>query len=227
MRPLPRLAWAYIGSVAAVSLILLVSLFPANALGKPEGLALAAVAILILLITETHQVPICSKTSITVSSAVIFAIILLVGPGLAAWIVTVGMALAYLYLKRRWYNVVFNVAAYALTVAGSGFVYRLIDTGTAVSLVSLSHLAALVMAGAAYFVINSGLVAGIVALREGRPWTDLWLEASRHSGAEYAAMICLGILAAFVYQSGWWALILIVLPLFMVYRSLRLQPHPA
>jgi len=182
---------------------------------------------LLLLVTETHQVPVAHKANVSISGAVIFASLLLLGTGLATWTAVIGMGLAYLYLRRKWYNVIFNVGACALTVASSSLVYHLVGNGVMPSLSSLTVLAALLLAGGVFFGLDTALVAGIISLREERPWLATWSEICGRSAGGYAAMISLGILAAAIYQAAWWALIFIALPLSMVHRSLRLSfPSP-
>lgn len=225
MSPPSRFTWAYIGSIACLGLIACLSTIPAIRWGDLDSLILAGGGALLLLVTETHQVPVSPKANVSISGAVLFALLLLLGPGLASWVAVIGMGLAYLYLRRRWYNVLFNAWACALTVVSSGLVYHLVGNGTKPTLSSLTVLAALLMAGVVFFGLDTALVAGIISLRERCSWPDTWLKICGRSAGEYAAMLSLGVLAAVAYQAAWWAVIFIILPLWILYRSLRLATH--
>lgn len=222
MSPPSRLTWVYIWGITCLGLVAFLATIPSINWGDLDSLILAGGGALLLLVTETHQIPVSPKANTSISGAVLFALLLLLGPGLTAWAAVIGMGLAYLYLRRRWYNVLFNTWACALTVVSSSLVYHLVGNGIKPSLSSLTVLAALLMAGAAFFGLNTALVAGIVSLRERRPWPDTWLKICGRNAGEYAAMISLGVLAAVAYQAAWWALVFIALPLWIIYRSLRL-----
>lgn len=173
-----------------------------------------------LLVAETHQIPLSHKIDITVSTAIIFAAVLLVGPALACWATGLGMGLAYVFLKRRWYNTAFNTAAYILTVAAAGLTYQLTNGGK-IAVSSSTSIPALSLAAIVYFVTNTGLVAVVVALREKRDVWYVWTDMFRKVASQYFALMLLGILMAMVYGYAWWALALIALPIVIVYHSLN------
>lgn len=221
MRPLPRSAWFYIWLVAFSAGAVLLWFFPLNVLSHPEKVVLAMLCVPALIATETHQIPIRNKTSVTVSTAIIFAAILILDIGLAAWATAIGLALAYLRLRRRWYNVLFNTSAYVLTVCGAGLAYRLLDDAAVVLFSSWANTSALLVAGLTYFLVNTVLVATIVDLRERRPLGNSWLTVSSAAGAEYLSMLLLGVVGTLLYDVNKFLLVLIIIPVIIVYDSYK------
>lgn len=226
MRHLPIAAQLYILGVMLVGGLTLWLYFPAltdTALGQ---IILALAAALSIVIAEIHRIPVLHRSAVTVTVGISFATILLLGAALATWTTAVGMTIAYgylnLYLKRRrWYNGAFNVGALVLTTAVSAFVYETIGGGRDTLLLSAQNVIALFSAGAAYFVINAGFVAIVVALRRQRdPWYT-WISLVEQTAAEYITLILLAILMAVAHNYRWWALILIAPPIIIVYHSLR------
>jgi len=220
LRDMPLAVRIYICGVMAsgVAALLLLSLRVSTV--EPSLILLTLLFALALLVAETHQIHVSYKISITVSSAVIFAAVLLLGPALACWATGLGMGLAYIYLKRKWYNVTFNIGAYVLTVASTGLTFQLTNGGE-IAVSSSTNIPALSLAAIVYFVANSGLVAVVVALREKRDAWYVWTDMLRQAASQQFALVQLGILTAMVYGYVWWAVALIALPVVIVYYSLN------
>ena len=218
LRDMPLAVRIYICGVMAsgVAALLLLSLRVSTV--EPSSILLTLLFAVALLVAETHQIHVSYKISITVSSAVIFAAVLLLGPALACWAAGLGMGLAYIFLKRKWYNVTFNTAAYILTVASAGLTYQLTNGG-AIAVSSSTNIPALSLAAIVYFGANSGLVAVVVALREKRDVWHVWTDMLRQAASQQFTLILLGILTAIVYGYAWWAVALIALPVVAVYYS--------
>jgi hypothetical protein len=81
-----------------------------------------------------------------------------------------------LFRRRKWYQALFNSAACALTVAAASFVF--FKTGGLSSNVDqiLSPLNAipLLLSGLTYFLLNTWLVSGVVALHRHEPVWTVW-----------------------------------------------------
>ena len=220
LRDMPLAAQIYICGVMASGVMALLLLSLRVSTVEPRLILLTFLCALALLVTHTHQIPVSYKITINVSTAVIFAAILLVGPALACWATALGVGLARIYLKRKWYNVTFNIAAYVLTVASAGLTYQLTNGGE-IAVSSSTNIPALSLAGIVYFVANSGLVAVVVALREKRDAWYVWTDMFRQAAPQYLALILLGVLTAMVYRYALWAIALIALPVVIVYYSLN------
>lgn len=222
MRPFPRIAWIYIGSVAVAASILLISYLPLAVLRQPETLALAIVSVLAIVFTGTHGIPIRQHIRVTLTTVVIFADVLLFDVGTAAWVVAVGQAWVFIRLKRRWYNTLFNAAAYVLTVFGSGLIYQWIDDRPPVLLGSVANAFAVLAAADFYYLANTALVTLMVDLREGRLPSTTWIATLRRAGTEYFTLILLGVLAALLYRVNRPLILLVVVPAAIVFDAFRM-----
>jgi signal transduction histidine kinase len=205
--------------VALAAAALLITYFPLNDLQQPERVILAALSILALVYLGTHGIPIRERVRVTLTTVIIFADVLLLPVGLAAWTTVIGLTWAFVRMRRRWYNTLFNASAYVLTVFGTGLLYAWLDDGPPVLFGSLANTLALIVAGAFYYLANTGLVALVVDLREGRTPASSWIPTMRSAGAEYFTLILLGILAALLYRVNRPLILLVVVPAAIVYDS--------
>ena len=162
----------------------------------------------------------------TVTSAIYIALILLVGPTVTLLPALVAIVGSHVILHRPWFKALFNLGQYTLTIGISGLVYQ----GTATLLGgeatpdynSAAGICALGTLSAAYFVVNSGLVAGVVSLTEGRPVLYVWNLANVETLVQYAGMIVGGIIIAMVWEIAPWSVLLVAVIVVGVYVSFSL-----
>lgn len=101
---------------------------------------------------------------VTLSTAFMFAVLLLSGPAMAITAQVVASVVSDVRARRMWWKTVFNAAQYALSVAGAAAVLIALDPGLrfGVSPFSLRLYIATLIAGLTSFVLNNLLV--VVAL---------------------------------------------------------------
>lgn len=225
MRPLSITARLYILSVILIGILTLGLHSPEVRAASLSDLIFAAAAALSITIALIHRIPVSHRIDITVTAGIAFAIILLQPFAWAIWTTMLGTALAYgylnLYLRRwPWYNGAFNVGAHVITAATSAFVYQNL-AGSSVFLRSPQNVMAVMAAGITYICVNTGLVALVIAVREGRNLWHTWVSGLEKTGPEYVTLILLGTLTAVAYNYHWWTISLMILPLVIVYHSLR------
>src|SRR5213075_1799385 len=76
---------------------------------------------------------------------------------------------------------------------------------------------------ATYFVFNTGLVAGAIALTSERTFLRVWREDFLWSGASYMVAGTAGALAAVVVTRGeHWKAMLLIAPVYLTYRTYEL-----
>jgi signal transduction histidine kinase/ActR/RegA family two-component response regulator len=173
----------------------------------------------------TLPIPIRNGSTLSVSYAANLMALLLLGlePALLVALVGVGLQCGY---RARWpyptYRTVFSLAAAALTMVATGVVFAWLG-GPAAPLDSLALAKPLVGAIAAYFVVNTGLVAGAIALSTGRSCLSIWRQDFLWSGASFMVAGTAGALAAAAVQSGeHWKAVLLVAPIYLIYRTYQL-----
>ncbi len=118
------------------------------------------------------------------------------------------------------HRTLFSMACLALTVQGTGTVYRWVGAEQAAGL--LAMLQPLLPATVAYFVINTALVATAVALSSREALWRVWRDNFLWSAPGYFVGALLAALVAFVadQQTYWWTALVLV-PLYLTYHSYR------
>ena len=128
--------------------------------------------------------------------------------------------------RKQWFKVVFNAAQYALTTAAGGFVIEafngrepLITDATA----GAGEVGVLLLAGAAYFVVNNVLTGVVVALAQSARVLPHIVAEVRTTGFTEPVLIALSPVFVIVTQSTPAVLPLLLVPVIGVYVSANLS----
>jgi len=221
----PLAARLYVAAVCAAGASAFVYLFPRT---FPRPVLFAALLIsagLTSLWKVNLPIALTSGSTLSVSYAANLTTLLLLGPEHAIVVAVVGVwAQCSYHVKRSYpfYRTLFSVAAEAVTMAATGLVYtRLGGTGIGPDVSTL--LKPVVGSIAAYFVCNTGLVAGAIALSTGRSIFRVWHDDFLWSGASFIVAGSAGALAAVVIDRGeLWKAVLMLAPIYLTYSTYRL-----
>src|SRR5262249_7190137 len=167
-------------------------------------------------------IPLASGSTLSVSYAANLTALLLIGP---QWALLVALAGAWtqcsLCVKRSYpaYRTAFSIAAEAVTMAATGVAYT--SLGGVVSPITFDAVAKpTVFAIAAYFVVNTGLVATAIALSSRRPLARIWREDFLWSVSSFIVAGSAGAFAAVLIARGQlWMAFLTTMPVYLVYRT--------
>ena len=165
-----------------------------------------------------------SGSTMSVSYAVDFAALLLIGPH-ETMLVAAGSALSQCYLNTKGrnplYRTLFSMASLVITVQAAGLVFHLLGyRGPGSPLADVAR--PLVGAATVYFLLNTGLVATAIALstreRIVTTWQTnfLWSAPSYFVGAGTAALA-----AKYIEHAGYWIAPLTFAPLYLTYRTYK------
>jgi diguanylate cyclase (GGDEF)-like protein/PAS domain S-box-containing protein len=207
----PRLNWSH-GALAATLTagVTLAFVTPLNA-GHRINLTLETVALLpaVLLLPAAHA-------------------------ALAAW---AGITLAHLIRPHAswlppnqrqisWAETLFNGASLALQAAAAGLALNFIGWKTAAPDFDLPMpLAAVLVAGAAIYLVQRVTLAGVISIQEGIPLPTVFYDSTvgkqPAEHVQYLAQLGVGLLAAVVADAHPWALSLILFPTTAVYVALQ------
>jgi diguanylate cyclase (GGDEF)-like protein/putative nucleotidyltransferase with HDIG domain len=227
MSRLPLAARVYVPAVIAVGAALLLLNLPTDALDRPWLL----IALVVLSsVTSIHKVSlplVRSDSTMSVSYAVDFASLLLLG---APRTMIVGAVSAFCQctfrIKERnpLHRTLFSMACLVVTVRAAGWVFEWLGgvPGGPFDLIALGK--PLVGAATAYFLCNTLLVAGAIALSTGQPVARVWHENFLWSAPSYFVGAGAAALATWVvsaYPARWLA-ILAAAPLYLTYRSYKI-----
>ena len=225
MRTLPLPAKLFVCAVIAVGAALLVFFFPLKTFESPS---LFLLLLTLSSITSVFKVtlPLArSGSTMSVSYAVDFASLLLLGPN-ETMIVAAASAWSQcsFRIKERnpAYRTLFSMACLVVTVQAAGTIY--IWLGGDPGRFDIGTLAKpLVGAATSYFLINTAMIATAIALSTRQSIVKIWNENFLWSAPSYfvgagAAALAVGV---FSLVSVRWLLPLAAAPLYLTYRSYK------
>ncbi len=169
---------------------------------------------------------ITGKAMESMASAVDIGLLVLLGYKPAIWIVAIAFALANVFFSRRvWYKAIFNAGQNVIALSAAGVVYGLlggrplVDDGGLAGLRGAALIVPWVAATIVYFVANTLLVSGAVALQSRRRLLATWREEYLyyHSILGSAALFFLSPLVVVSYLAvGFFGLIFFFVPLLLI-----------
>jgi diguanylate cyclase (GGDEF)-like protein/putative nucleotidyltransferase with HDIG domain len=222
MRRLPITARLYVASVIFAGVLLFAVCAPQMQFQQP----LLFVALLVLssasAALKVHLPLTAGKSTMSVSYAVDFASLLLLGPH-ETMLVAAGSALSQCTQNRKdpnpLYRTLFSIASLVITIQSAGLVFAALG-GSPSNLWLAAIARPLVGAATVAFLVNTGLVATAIALsthtRVTTVWHDnfWWIAPSYFVGAATSALA-----VTFVNHAGYWIAPITFAPLYLTYRT--------
>src|SRR5262245_33834721 len=221
-RVLPRIARLYAAAVIAAGVAAAFVLFPQQ---RPPA-ALFGALLLASCLTSIWKVnlpiPLSSGSTLSVSYAADLTALLLLGPRFALLVALAGAwAQCTFNVKRSYplYRTVFSIAAEAITMAATGAAY--VALGGRIAPLEFAAVAGpLVGAIAAYFIVNTGLVACAIALSTRQSPIAIWRDDFLWSAPSFIVAGSAGAGAAVVLARGQhWMAFLSIMPVYLIYRA--------
>jgi signal transduction histidine kinase/CheY-like chemotaxis protein len=221
----PRIAMIYVAGVIVAGASTLVALFP---LAYPRPWLFAGLMLASCLTSAWKvnlPIPLASSSTLSVSYAADLIALLLLGPKPAVLIASAGAWTQCTFkVKRRYpaYRTVFSVAAEAITMAATGLAYVSLR-GPLWPMTVNGLVGPLAAAMATYFVVNTSLIAGAIALSTGRSTWHVWRDDFLWSGASFMIAGSAGAVAAIVIARGdQWLAVFAIAPVYLTYRTYQL-----
>jgi signal transduction histidine kinase/ActR/RegA family two-component response regulator len=219
---LPRIAQVYVTLVVAAGAAGLVAWLPRT---YPEPILFAFLLIFGCVTSAwkvTLPLSLTSGSTLSVSYAADLMALLLLGPQHAVIVAVAGAWMQCTFRVKRPYPIYrtgFSMAAEAITMVATGLAY--VSLGGSPGLLDVSDIAKpLVGAIATYFFVNTGLVAGAIALSSGRTWWRVWHDEFVWSAPSFMVAGSAGALAAVVVDRGeHWQAVLLMAPVYLTYRT--------
>lgn len=216
MKNLTSKTQIYIKIVTALAIILLIYLLTNKVkynFSEMKGLLFFG---LVAFLTDAMPVSLPKGGFVAVTVAVIYACIVLFGPGIAALVAIVGIVTSsLLYPKDNpWYKVMFNCAQFTVAAGVSGLLYQFVGGRTWD--ISLVNIIPLIIAAVTYFGINTTAVTLILAfVHNVSPW-GIWIINFRGLASNYITLVPIGFLMAYLYKSsGPLAISIFIIPLLL------------
>ena len=211
----------YVIAVVVLGAYVFVAAFPLSLSQPLAFLALLAASCWTSVWKVQLVLPAATGSTLSVSYAANLMALLLLGAD-AALVVAVGGAWAQCTFRVRErfpvHQTIFSMAAEAVTMHASGMVYVLLSDGQPLQMTAIAK--PVVAAISTYFVVNTGLVAGAVALSSRQPVWKVWYDNFLWSGPSFMVAGGAGAFAAVVVTRGEYRLgILLFAPVYLTYRT--------
>ena len=219
---LPRVAQVYVAAITLIGAVVFVVALPHT---YPDPWLLASLLILACITSAwkvTLPLSLSSGATLSVSYAADLMALLLLGAGPAVIIAVAGAWMQCTFRVKQSYPLYrtgFSMSAEAITMVATGLTYATL--GGSAGAIDLSTIAKpLVGAIATYFVVNTSLVGGAIALSSGRSWWQVWHDEFLWSAPSFMVAGSAGALAAMVVQRGrHWEALLLLAPVYLTYRT--------
>jgi signal transduction histidine kinase/CheY-like chemotaxis protein len=213
----------YVTCVVVIGAIVVLALLPSEFPRPLLFAALAAASVLTSAWKVNLPIALASGSTLSVSYAANLTSLLLLGVRQATLIAVVGLYVQCTYkIRQRYplYRTLFSVAGEAITMGATGFAFTSLGAPAA-GILTFSALAKpLVGAIGTYFIVNTGLVAGAIALTTNRGVWSVWRDEFQWSGASFIVAGTAGAVAAVVIDHGSpWIALLMMAPVYLTYRS--------
>ena len=226
----PQAVRLYVSAVMAAGVVSLAALFP---VAYPQPIVFGMLLVTACLTASWKiNLPIAnllsrtdSGSTLSVTHAINLMALLMLGPRHAVPVEVAGAwAQCAFHVKQTYplYRTTFSMAAEAFTMMTSATVYAWLG-GEPGPMTFAASAKPLVGAIAAYFVVNTGLVAGAIALSTGRGLWPVWRDDFLWSGTSFMVAGTAGAGAAILINRGeQWVAVLMLAPVYLTYRMYRL-----
>jgi putative nucleotidyltransferase with HDIG domain len=220
-KPMDKWVLIYVLALVALGAYVLYILRPDTA-----GVNWLEVAAFGLIIFTAEAMPVelpRGRGTVSVSYAVIYAAILVLGPGTSTWLAAIA-TLRLLELTGRvpTLPLLFNRAQLALSAAAAGLTYVALG-GVPGHIDVMGTVWALIGAAAVYSLVNITTVVAVMSLSQKKSFWGIWVHDFRWMIPHYLALTPLGVLIAVVQaEVGLAGVLLLFGPLALARYSLQL-----
>jgi len=224
-RALPLAAQVYVTIVVGAGAAWLGLSLPATFADPVMFVSLAVFACVTSVWKVNLPIAVANGSTLSVSYAANLTSLLLLGAQDAALIAVAGAITQCRYKAKAEYPIyrtIFSAAAAGITMLATGTVYTVLG-GTTPPPAALAVAKPLVGAIGTYFLVNTSLIAGAIALSSNRTFVETWGRDFLWSGASFMVAGTAGALTAMVVQRGeHWIAVVLVAPIYLTYRSYEL-----
>jgi diguanylate cyclase (GGDEF)-like protein len=224
---LPPRLFAYVTATAAAAVPLTLFSIVRIAVELPS-LTTALVILLFFglsLVADLRPVPMdeTGKSEVSIASVFIVTAAILFGWEYAVPLAALSIGITYLVTGRTAAHTVFNSSMYAISACAATLPVLLFGPIRGQEAGRLTGY--VLLGGAAHLIVNVTLVAGAISISQGVPYRKIVLPGLRHGGAAFAIMVFLAALAANLWVTRSWLLVLLAGPLFTLTLYQRSALH--
>lgn len=227
MEQLPRPVLAYLLSIAALGLGITVFCLTRYPIGGDLMTWLLLIGFIVLAtLSDRYGLAFARGTNVHVDTIALFAGLLIFSPAQVLIIATLGRVLGGIRRGRRLTERLFNLGQTQLYVGVSALALNAFTT-TPWQPAGLASWLGLLAAALAMYLLNTGIVAGIVGLHTHVRIASVWLDSMSPALLEHSVMFSIGLMTALIVEGYPWGLLLVALPAIVVFitldRTLRME----
>lgn len=188
-----------------------------------DDLVRALLLTLLAAAAYSHPLRVTHKFTYDLSEVIVVAMILVFPTWLPGILVLLAGVLHHVRRSNWAIDDFFNLGQSAATVSVGALTLEFLrwQGGPGPMLAGLGSVGAVVTAAAAMLVVNTALIAGVIALDSGGRFWRLWQAELVNITATYTALVALGVVVALVVRDYPLALIPLVLPALLMQYTLR------
>jgi len=219
----PRGLQVYVGMIGVGALSLLAGFLRVDppTVIPPQNLVLLVAGIGLMMVAGYCPICVGPKVAVSMAGTVIFAMLLLLPPALAAVGTALGIGLLYTLMRWPTLYVVFNVAQSTITVLAASTALRLSGAPPALAEFGPREIAAAGAAAGTFFLVNSVIVTQFAVLHGGTSFMSHWRQAFGRSAVPYLSTLLVGVVVAVTFVNAPIVTPLLVLPTVAIYLALR------
>lgn len=178
---------------------------------------------ILVIVVESLPVPLLYGGFITLGFPVVYAALLVYGPGISSWVAICGTVIGVGRTRREpWYRMLFNASQLTLSISAAWIIFRQTG-GVLVTTDSIGHILPVIPSVAAYFIVNTYSVQIALALQQNASSLKMWLVNFKWTAPNYLAQTPIAFLMALIYrQIVWWAVLFLFLPLYIAHYAYKL-----
>lgn len=224
---LPGRVRLYLAAVRVLALALLVLLLRSYRAQSPlRDIGTALVLAVLIGVARSYAIQIGPKHKVHADTAALVAALLLLPAALAALTASAGCLASGIWLRRKPLDTSFNAAVLALATGLAALSLHLVAAFPLTSRPDVESstrlLAELTVLGASVYYLLQGLLVHVaIGLQLGQNPLTRWLANQRKVLPQEIALILVGLFAALAAREQFWSLLLLTIPAYVVYRSLR------
>ena len=224
---LPIRLFAYVAAVTAIGVPLMIASLGAILVDRPSIRTGASVLLFfaLALLADLQPVPMdeSGKSELSIASIFIVTTAILFGWHYAVPLAALSVGVTYGLARRPVSRCLFNISMYAIAAWAASLPATLLGTSRSPN---AAQLTALVLAGALlHLVTNVALVSGAISISQGVPYHRVVAPGLRNGGAVFVTMAFLAALAANLWITHAWLLVLLAGPLFTLTLYQRSALH--
>jgi diguanylate cyclase (GGDEF)-like protein len=215
---------AYVATLVAVAALLGLHFLSDLESTSQARLGLAVAMVGFMIVAWLFPLPFAYQTKLYLDTSVIIASIMLFAPGVAVVVAASGTIVAHALRRRTAAESIFNAAQTALQAAVGCLVLAGANwSPEAFRFERASDAIAIAVAGLAIYLVNTVLLAGVIAIQTSlnplRVWHDSTLDTSPTEILSHLSQLGIGIVAAITADTQPLSVILLVLPSITLYTS--------